>query len=139
MPAEGAPGDGSGGLPSGRERLRRRGRIRQGDEIRHLLRHGLRRRTSNLDVFVSPRSAGNSRFGTIVPKHRRTIVERNRLRRRLREIGRRDVLTALRACGWEGDVLVRTRPQAYEVDFATLRRELLGITEALCSESSPSA
>jgi hypothetical protein len=52
----------------------------------------------------SPVSAGDSRFGTIVPKHRRTIVERNRLRRRLREIGRRDVLPALRACGRKGDV-----------------------------------
>jgi len=139
MPAEGSPENGSRGFTSGRERLPRRGRIRHGDEIRHILRHGLRQRTSNLDVFVSPVSAGFSRFGTIVPKHRRTIVERNRLRRRLREIGRRDVLPALRACGREGDVLVRTRPQAYDVDFATLRRELLGITEALCSESSPLA
>jgi ribonuclease P protein component len=139
MPTEGSPEDGSGGFTSGGERLPRRRRIRHGDEIRHLLRHGLRRRTTNLDVFVSPVKVGDSRFGTIVPKHRRTIVERNRLRRRLREIGRREVLPTLRASGWKGDVLVRTRPQAYDVDFATLRRELLGITEALCSESSPLA
>jgi ribonuclease P protein component len=139
MPVEGSPEGESGGINFGGERLPRRKRIRHGEEIRHLLRQGLRRRTPSLDVFVSPVSAGDSRFGTIVPKHRRTIVERNRLRRRLREIGRRDVLPALRACGRKGDVLVRTRPQAYDVDFATLRRELLGITEALCSESSPLA
>jgi ribonuclease P protein component len=74
-----------------------------------------------------------------VPRSGRTIVERNRLKRRLREIGRREVLPALDAAGRGGDVLVRTRPRAYDVDFSTLHRELMGITEALCSESRPSA
>lgn len=137
MSAVGTAGEGDGASGLGRERWPRRARIRGGDEIRGLLRHGTRRRTPHLDVFVGTDSRGDARFGTIVPKHRRSVVERNLLRRRLREIGRRDLLPALRAADRKVELLVRARPQAYDGDFATLRRELLGITEALCSESSP--
>lgn len=137
MNAVGTSGAGSGASGPGTERWPRRARIRGGDEIRALLRNGIRRRTPHLHVFVAPDRDGDARFGTIVPKHRRTVVERNLLRRRLREIGRRDVLPALRAADWKGEVLVRAGSKAYDVDFAMLRRELLGITEVLCSESSP--
>jgi ribonuclease P protein component len=79
------------------------------------------------------------RYGVVVPKHRHTIVERNLLRRRLREIGRRDVLPALRACPASFDVLVRARPEAYSATFAELRNALVRFTEELCSGASHSA
>ncbi len=73
-------------------------------------------------------------MGLIVPKHRQRIVDRNRLKRRLREIGRTEVLPFLREAGRNLDVLVRARREAYGVGYATLRAEVMGVTEALCSE-----
>lgn len=61
----------------------------------------------------------------MVPRHRRTVVQRNRLKRRLREILRREVLPALRDVEPAVDVLVRARAEAYEANFRTLREELL--------------
>jgi ribonuclease P protein component len=63
-------------------------------------------------------------------------VARNLLKRRLREIGRRRLLPALRGAGVGLDVLVRARPQAYEADFADLREQLDGLTKRLCSDPS---
>jgi ribonuclease P protein component len=63
-------------------------------------------------------------------------VARNLVKRRLREIGRRRVLPALREAGVGLDVLVRARPQAYETDFADLREQLDGLTKSLCSDPS---
>jgi ribonuclease P protein component len=62
-------------------------------------------------------------------------VERNLLRRRLREIGRTEVLPRLRQQGCAADVLVRARPSAYEADFPDLRAELNRLTEEPCSDA----
>jgi ribonuclease P protein component len=88
------------------------------------MRRGKRERTGHLDVFIAPSPVSHSRFGTVVPKHGHEIVERNRLRRRLREVGRCRVLPALREEGQTVDVLVLAHRRAYEADFATLRDEL---------------
>jgi ribonuclease P protein component len=69
----------------------------------------------------------------IVPKHRHRIVERNRVKRRLREIGRTVVLPALREGGTSLDVLVRARPEAYAAPWEALREELQTVAEGLCS------
>jgi ribonuclease P protein component len=58
--------------------------------------------------------------GFIVPKHKQTSVERNRLKRRLREIARRQVLPALPPL----DLVVRARPEAYGASFDALAAEL---------------
>jgi ribonuclease P protein component len=49
-------------------------------------------------------------------------VNRNRLKRRLREIIRQDVLTADRGL----DIIVKAAPGAYAVPFADLRTEVTG-------------
>jgi ribonuclease P protein component len=126
-PREGAPGG---------ERLPRSSRIRHGGEIRKILRTGRRHRTAHLEVFIAPAPEGRPRYGTIVPKHGNRIVDRNRLRRRLRELGRTRVLPPLRASGRGIDVLVRTRPNAYGAPFGELRDQLDELTERLCSEPS---
>jgi len=126
-PREGAPGG---------QRLPRKSRIRRGAEIRELLRRGSRHRTSHLEVFTAPAPEGRPRYGTIVPRYGKKIVDRNLLRRRLREIGRTRVLPALRAAGRDVDVLVRARPHAYQARFAELRDQLEGLTERLCSDPS---
>lgn len=74
-----------------------------------------------------------------MPKHRHEVVERNLLKRRLRELGRTRVLPALWDAGRSMDVMVRARPEAYDASFAELRDELDLMTEGLCSAppSSP--
>lgn len=86
-----------------------------------------------MEVFLAASPASFCRLGLIVPKHRRRIVERNRLKRRLREIGRRQVLPGLVARGLAMDVLIRARPEAYTVGFERLAEEVTAAVEAVCS------
>lgn len=118
------------------ERLPRSARIRTRTEIRHLLTRGKRKRTASLDVFLSASPASRARLGLVVPKHGRRIVDRNLLKRRLREIGRRRILPRLDASGRAYDVLIRARARAYGVDFEALAREIEEAVEGLCSDAS---
>ena len=111
-------------------------RITRSREIRNLLRRGKRKKTSHLDVFFLSSEGSHSRLGVVVPKHRRRIVERNRVKRRLREVGRRDLLPGLQAAGVQMDLLIRARREAYEASYQQLRRELLKVNEELCSGQS---
>jgi ribonuclease P protein component len=119
---------------AGGERLPRDARIRLGSEIRDLLERGKRKRTPNLDVFFAASPASRSRLGLIVPKHGHRVVDRNKLKRRLREIGRRQVLPGLEEIGVRGDVLIRARRVAYAADFERLAGEVREAVEGLCSE-----
>ncbi len=67
-----------------------------------------------------------------MPKHGRNIVERNQLKRRLREIGRRGVLPLLAARGVATDVLIRARRGAYAAGFEVLAREVIEAVEGTC-------
>lgn len=80
-----------------------------------------------------PSPVARSRFGLIVPKHRRRIVDRNRVKRRLREIARLHVLPRFRASGLDVDFMVRARRDAYERDFGTLKNEVMRVVEGICS------
>ena len=66
-----------------------------------------------------------------MPKYGRTIVARNRLRRRLREIGRLEVLPRLGTLAHPLDFLVRVRREAYGVTYWQLRNQLVKLTEEL--------
>lgn len=78
------------------------------------------------------------RVAAIVPKHGRTIVQRNRLKRRLREAFRLALLPPCRDRGTELDVLVRARPEAYDLSFGDLRQEIESLARELCSHASSS-
>ena len=56
-------------------------------------------------------------------------MNRNRLKRRLREIIRQDVLPAERGL----DIIVKAAPGAYGVPFADLRTEVHGVLGRLMS------
>jgi ribonuclease P protein component len=58
-----------------------------------------------------------------VPKYGHIIAERNRLRRRVREIVRVCMLPALRQAP-PTDVLIRTLPRTYSASFEVLKREI---------------
>jgi ribonuclease P protein component len=115
-----------------RQRLPKSSRIRRSPEIRGLFKRGKRKRTEHLDVFFAASPASRSRLGVLVPKHRHRVVERNLLRRRLKEIGRTRVLPALHRAGRSMDVMVRARPEAYDASFDALRDELDVVTEGIC-------
>ncbi|HEX6939246.1 MAG TPA: ribonuclease P protein component [Longimicrobiales bacterium] len=106
------------------QRLPRARRITRSREIRALFNRGKRSRTAHLDVFDSASPFPYPRIGVVVPRYKRPVVERNRLKRRLREILRRFVLPRLSATGSNVDVLVRARREAYGAAFAELRAEL---------------
>jgi len=107
------------------ERLPRSRRITSSKEIRALITKGKRSKTAHLDVFDSTSLFSYPRVGVVVPKHRRTIVERNKLKRRIREVLRKDVLPALRNMDVVADVLIRARREAYETTFEELRAEIV--------------
>ena len=119
--------------------LPRASRVRRSVEIRELLRRGKRERTTHLDVFFAASPVARPRIGVLVPKHRHEIVERNCLKRRLRELGRTRVLPALRSAGRNMDVMVRARAEAYGASFTDLRDEVDLMTEELCSAPRSSA
>ncbi len=56
----------------------------------------------------------------IVPKHRRSAVERNRLKRRLRELVRIRLLVLPLTI----DLVIRARPEAYGADFDALSTDI---------------
>jgi ribonuclease P protein component len=112
-----------------RQRLPRTRRITRSREIRALITKGKRSRTAHLDVFDSTSSFAFPRFGVVVPKHKRTAVERNLLKRRLREVLRKEVLPRLRNHSVPADVLVRARREAYTATFSQLQDELVALID----------
>lgn len=65
-------------------------------------------------------------MGLIVPRSQSTAVARNRLRRRLSEIWRRQVRPAQGAT----DLIIRARREAYGASFPELRAAMLKLARA---------
>lgn len=108
------------------QRLRRRHRLTRGSDLRATVRDGKRLRTSNLDLRVVLATGAVSRIGFIVPKHGHSSVERNRLKRRLRELGRLRLLDLMRRVGARPavDLVMRPQPGAYRLEYVHLRDEV---------------
>ena len=68
----------------------------------------------------------------MVPKHGRSSVERNRVKRRLAELVRRELLAQL----GNTDVLIRARPEAYQATFDELREDVRAIRQRLPARSA---
>src|SRR5258706_9765230 len=113
--------------PVTRERFPRRARLTRGSDLTSCWEAGRRRRTPHLDLAWRPNPAGHARTGIIVPRFQSSAVARNRLRRRLREILRRDVLPQLPPI----DLVIRAKRAAYAAPFAALRAELRDVVSAL--------
>ena len=118
-----------------RERLPRAARIHRGTEIRAMFRKGTRKRTRLLDLYCRSADGSLPRIGYVVPKLGHRIVARNRIKRRVREIGRRNVLRRLRDSGLGMDILIRIRRPAYRATYAELELEILKVVEAACSDT----
>ncbi|HEU4697749.1 MAG TPA: ribonuclease P protein component [Gemmatimonadales bacterium] len=117
------------------ERLPRARRLARASDIRRCLARGRRRRSEHLEMIWADNSVGHPRMGLIVPKFRHSAVARNRLRRRLRELWRREVQPVQPA----GDLLIRARREAYAASFPALRAEVLAWRDGAMPRSRPRA
>lgn len=79
------------------------------------------------------RVLGPARAGVIVPRYTYGAVNRNRVKRRLRELVRVHVLPAMRGV----DVTVRALPSAYQASFAELREQCLRMRDRLLEAHAP--
>lgn len=86
-----------------------------------------------MDLYAAAGEREGARVGVIVPRFRRSAVARNRVRRRLKEIARRDWLPLAHRTGTNLDVILKARPAAYDSSFERLRDALLTKFESLCS------
>lgn len=89
-------------------------------------------RTAYLDVRLLASPLSRSRIGIIVPRHHHTAVERNRLKRRLRELARVRLLPALCA-GAPHDLAIRARREAYSARVDGLAADVGAIVRRLSS------
>lgn len=92
-------------------------------EYEAVYRGGLRRSSAQFAVFCRANSLGHSRFGISVKKALGGAVTRNRIRRRVREILRRNLLEI--PTGW--DFVIHPRRSVAEPKFASLTEDLLGL------------
>lgn len=102
-------------------------------EIRQVAREGKRIRTAHCDVRVIASLLHPGRVGIVVPKHGHRIVDRNRLRRRMSELVRTELLPHLGA----SDVLIRALPEAYGASFEALREDVRAIRARFSPAGAP--
>ena len=105
-------------------------RLTRGDDLNAVRLTGARFRVPHLDIRTrgSPPNLAYARVGFVVPKYAHSAVDRNRLKRRLRELTRTQLLPILPPM----DLVIRALPSAYEVSFATLTRAIARVAEHLC-------
>ena len=87
-----------------------------------MLGTGRRSRRDHLDIYWARGDAELPRLGLVVSRLGQTAVARNRLRRRLRELWRRELQGMVPPL----DVVIRTRKESYRASFAALRADLVG-------------
>ena len=105
-------------------------------DIRRFFGPGVRReRTEVLDLLAMPSSGTRPRVGIIVAKHGQKNVQRNLVKRRLKEIARTNLLPSLRKENRRLDILIRAKKQAYRSDFSWLESEAKEALKAICSST----
>jgi ribonuclease P protein component len=103
-----------------------------------VIQEGKRIRTTYLDVRVLASPLSHSRIGIIVPRHHHSAVDRNRLKRRLRELTRVRLLPSLRAAAAR-DLAIRARREAYEASFDSLQSDIGTVVQRLSSSTESPA
>lgn len=94
--------------------------LRRREDFVRLTAHGRTRGDRLVVLHFMPNSLGHDRFGIATGRRIGGAVARNRVRRRVREILRAELVDA--SNGW--DMLVVARPAATDATFAELRGAL---------------
>ncbi len=87
-------------------------------------------------MFVAASPVLRPRVALVIPRHGHKIVDRNRLKRRLREAARLELLPRCWDDAARLDILIQARPQAYDAGFAELREEIRELAIELCWHGS---
>ncbi len=121
-----APGEGKM-PPVADERLRKTDRIRGEKQYREHFQHARRSQTPALVVYLRPSPRAEARLGLAVSRKVGTAVQRNRVKRRLREIFRKRKASWLhfkgKACrGF--DVVIRPKAPAAQCTYRQLEEQL---------------
>ena len=114
--------------PAGKKSMTfpREARLVRRGEFDAVYRAGRRRSSSHFTVFLRANELPESRFGVSIKKALGGAVERNRIRRRLREIvrcHRREI-----PAGW--DIVIHPKSAVAKAPFAELAEELLRLLES---------
>ncbi len=91
-------------------------------DIRAAYDHGMRRSSPHFTLFAVPSAGLAPRFGITVSSKLGGAVERNRIRRRTREMLRRYCVNQAPGTGF--DVVINPRPSVAHADFQLLAGEL---------------
>jgi ribonuclease P protein component len=102
-------------------------RLLRRSEFEAVYRSGGRRSSAQFVVFYRASGGPKSRFGISVKKAVGNAVVRNRIRRRIREILRRN--SSEIPSGW--DLVIHPRRSVARATFAPLEAELLGLLRSL--------
>lgn len=89
----------------------------------------------HLDVRALASPLAHSRVGIVVPRHQHSAVDRNRLKRQLRELVRIELLPVLSDRS-STDIAIRARREAYGAAFAVLRDDIVSVAARLASDES---
>ena len=89
--------------------------------------------TECLEARVSVSLLPHPRVGVVVPKHGRNIVDRNRTKRRLRELIRLRLLPVIGRV----DLLVRAKPEAYRSTFDELAAQVDTVASWVAGLATP--
>jgi len=84
-------------------------------------------RLRDLDVRAAPATCAHARVGLIVPRYKHSAVDRNRLKRRLRELVRTRLFPTLPPV----DLVLRANASAYDARFEDLTGQILRLAAAL--------
>ena len=105
-------------------------RITRGPDLQRVLKEGKRIRTRFLDVRIHAfplDHSGRARIGIIVPKARHTAVERNQLKRRLRELARLLILPFVAPA----EIVLLARGDTYRAGFDLLTADIERLVQQL--------
>jgi ribonuclease P protein component len=115
------------GRSSEPQRLRRADRLRKRYEFRRAQLDGRRIHTAHFLIVVQPNASSNTRLGITVTKKVGSAVQRNRIKRVVREAFRRN----RELFPPNHDVVLIAKRGAADIDYAALLRELREVSRRL--------
>lgn len=113
--------------PHSGERFPRRCRLTRSADIARINSEGKRERTPWFEARSVPTIFEYARVAVVVPKYNRNSVARNKVKRRLRELVRRELLPTLAPV----DVVVRAIPSSYRATFEAMQTSMQDLARRL--------
>lgn len=121
--------------PSQGARFPRETRLVRSADFDTVYRTGKRRSSSHFTVFFRTNDLPETRFGFSIKKALGKAVVRNRIRRRIREIVRRNRQEI--PAGW--DIVIHPKGAIERVEFAALTTDLLRLIKGIAMPHKPTA